>query len=82
MIAAAADKHALAKGTTMCIAIVDDGGNLVYFQKEDGTQVGSIDVALARARTAMAFKRPTKVFQDAVDSAVARRSSAFLRRWR
>lgn len=31
----------------MCIAIVDNGGNLVYFQNEDGTQIGSIDVALA-----------------------------------
>jgi uncharacterized protein GlcG (DUF336 family) len=67
VIASAADKLAVAKGTTMCIAIVDDGGNLVYFQKADGTQIGSIDVALAKARTAIAFKRPTKIFQDAVD---------------
>jgi glc operon protein GlcG len=67
VIASKADRLAVAKGTTMCIAIVDDGGNLVYFQRADGTQIGSIEVALAKARTAIAFKRPTKVFQDAVD---------------
>jgi uncharacterized protein GlcG (DUF336 family) len=46
------------------IAIVDDGGHLLYLQRQDGTQTGSIDVAVGKARTAMAFKRPTKVFDE------------------
>ena len=36
----------------------------VYLQRMDGTQTGSIDVAIGKARTAMAFKRPTKVFDE------------------
>jgi uncharacterized protein GlcG (DUF336 family) len=50
----------------VCIAIVDEGGNLVYFAKTDGTQIGSIDVAQGKARTAIRFKRSTKVFEEAV----------------
>jgi uncharacterized protein GlcG (DUF336 family) len=46
------------------IAVVDDGGHLVYLQRIDGTQTGSIDVAIGKARTAAAFKRPTKVFDE------------------
>jgi glc operon protein GlcG len=39
---------------------------LVCLEKMDETQIGSIEVAQAKAHTAIAFKRPTKVFQDAV----------------
>ena len=42
------------------------GGDLVYFEKMDGTQTGSVRVALGKARSAALFKRPTKVFQDVV----------------
>ncbi|WP_305017128.1 heme-binding protein [Mycobacterium tuberculosis] len=38
----------------------------VYLQRMDGTQYGSVNVAVAKARTSTAFKRPTKVFEDAV----------------
>ena len=48
------------------IAVVDDGGHLIYLQRMDGTQTGSIDVAIKKAQTAMSFKRPTKVFEDAI----------------
>lgn len=51
---------------TMAVAIVDGGGNLVYFEKMDHTQVGSIRVAQDKARSAALFKRPTKAFQDGV----------------
>ncbi len=51
---------------TMAVAIVDPNGELVYFEKMDDTQVGSVDVAQAKARSAARFKRPTKAFQDAV----------------
>jgi uncharacterized protein GlcG (DUF336 family) len=50
----------------MAIAIVDPAGDLVYFEKMDNTQVGSVDVAQAKARAAARFKRPTKAFQDAL----------------
>ena len=50
----------------MAIAIVDTAGDLVYFEKMDDTQVGSTEVAVAKARSAARFKRPTKAFQDAL----------------
>jgi len=67
-IAAAAEAHAISKQWAVVIAIVDTGGNLVYLQKQDGTQIGSLEVAQAKAKTANAFKRPTKAFQDGVAS--------------
>jgi len=65
-IAAAAEKEAAANKWTMVIAVMDDGGNLIYLERMDGTQIGSIDVAQQKAHSAVAFKRPTKVFEDAV----------------
>jgi len=51
---------------TMAVAVTDIGGDLVYFEKMDGTQTGSVNVALGKARSAALFKRPSKVFQDVV----------------
>ena len=65
-IAAAAEKHARENQWNVCIAIVDDGGHLVYFQRIDGTQTGSVLVSQRKAQTAIAFKRPTKVFEEGV----------------
>ena len=65
-IAAPAIAEARKNNWTMAIAIVDPAGDLVYFERMDDTQVGSVDVAIAKARTAARFKRSTKVFQDAV----------------
>ena len=48
----------------MAVAVVDPAGELVYFEKMDGTQNGSVTVAIAKARSAALFKRPTKAFQD------------------
>lgn len=48
----------------MAVAVVDPGGNLVYFEKMDNTQLGSVEVAIEKARSAALFKRPTKAFQD------------------
>jgi glc operon protein GlcG len=53
-------------GWTVAAAVVDPGGVLVYFERIDGTQNGSSDVALAKARTSAAFKRPSKMLEDAV----------------
>ncbi|HZS52588.1 MAG TPA: heme-binding protein [Bryobacterales bacterium] len=65
-IAAAAEKEAAGNKWTMVIAILDDGGNLLYLERMDDTQIGSIEVAIQKAHSALAFKRPTKVFEDAV----------------
>lgn len=50
----------------MAIAIVDTSGTLVYFEKIDDTRIGSVDVALAKAKSANNFKRSTKEFEDMV----------------
>jgi uncharacterized protein GlcG (DUF336 family) len=65
-VAAAAVAEARKNQWTMAIAIVDPAGDLVYFEKMDNTQVGSVDVAQAKARASARFKRPTKAFQDAL----------------
>ena len=64
--AAAAVAEARKNNFTMAIAVVDTAGNLVYFEKMDGTQTGSVNVAMEKARSAALFKRPTKSFQDTV----------------
>jgi uncharacterized protein GlcG (DUF336 family) len=48
----------------MAVTVVDPSGELVFFEKMDGTQFGSIEVSIAKARSAALFKRPTKVFED------------------
>ena len=48
------------------IAIVDTGGHLVYFEKLDDTQIASVEVAIAKARSANNYKRETRIFQDGV----------------
>ncbi len=65
-IAEAAHAEAVANKWTMVIAIVDDGANLIYLERADGTQIGSVEVAQEKAKTAVKFKRATKVFEDAV----------------
>ena len=64
--AAAAVAEASKNHWTMAVAVTDIGGDLVYFEKMDGTQTGSVNVALGKARTAALFKRPSKVFQEIV----------------
>ena len=62
--AAAALAVARANSWNMAAAIVDTAGLLVYFEKMDDTQTGSVLVAQAKARSAALFKRPTRAFQD------------------
>ena len=65
-VAAPAVAEAKKNNWTMAIAVVDTSGELVYFEKMDGTQTGSVTVSIEKARTAALFKRPTKAFQDTV----------------
>jgi len=64
--AAPALAEAAKNGWNMAVAIVDPGGNLVYYEKMDNTQLGSVNIAIDKARSAALFKRPTKAFQDAL----------------
>ena len=66
-IAAASEAEAQANQWAVVIAIVDDGGHLVLLHRDDGAQVGSVEIAILKARTAVLFKRPTKAFQDVVE---------------
>lgn len=65
-IAAAAAKKAIENSWAMVIAITDDGGHLLYLERMDGGLLGSVEVAIGKARSAIQFKRPTKVFEDAL----------------
>ena len=65
-VAAGAIAEARKNGWAMAVAIVDTAGDLVYFEKMDDTQLGSVSVAPAKARSAARFKRATKAFQDAL----------------
>jgi glc operon protein GlcG len=64
--AAPALAEAAKNNWTMAVAIVGPAGNLIYYEKMDNTQLGSAEVSIEKARTAVLFKRPTKAFQDAV----------------
>lgn len=65
-IAAAAEAEAQANNWGVVIAIVDDGGNLLYLQRNHDTQFGSVETATMKAKAAVAFKRPTKSSEEAV----------------
>ncbi|XWK86813.1 MAG: heme-binding protein [Phormidium sp.] len=65
-IAEAAEKEARNNTWTVAIAIVDDGGHLILFHRLDGTQFGSCEIAILKARTAISLKRSSKDVQDAV----------------
>ena len=48
------------------IAIVDDGGNLIALERLDGTFAAGATISIGKARTAVLFKRPTKVFEEII----------------
>jgi len=61
-----AEAEAKKNNWPVVITIVDSGGNLVMLSRLDNAQWGSIEVAKDKARSAVAFRRPTKVFQDLI----------------
>ena len=67
-VAAAAEAEARANEWKVVIAVVDDGGHLLYLQRSHDTQFGSVETAIAKAHAAVAFQRPTKASEDAVTS--------------
>ncbi|MGH8758937.1 MAG: GlcG/HbpS family heme-binding protein [Burkholderiales bacterium] len=65
-VAAAARTEAEKNGWAVVIAVLDDGGHLMYLERMDGTQKASSRIAEAKGRTAILFKRPTKAIEDNV----------------
>ncbi len=65
-IAAAAEVEAQKNGWKVVVAVVDDGGHLLYLQRSHETQWGSVETAIMKANAAVAFQRPTKASEDAV----------------
>ena len=65
-VALAAEGEARRNDWKVVIAIVDDGGHLLYLQRNHDTQFGSVETAIQKAHAAVAFQRPTKSSEDAV----------------
>lgn len=65
-VAAAAIAEARKNNWAMAVAVVDTGGYLVYFERMPDTQLGSVQIAIEKAKSAALFRRPTKSFQDTV----------------
>ena len=65
-VADRAEAEAASNAWAMVIVVVDSSGHLVLLQRMDHAQYGSIAVAQAKAATALNFKRPSKVFEDAL----------------
>lgn len=66
--AAAAAAEAAKLKINVVIAVVDTGGNLVYLERFDVVQWGSVDVAVNKAKSSVMFKRPTKAFENILSS--------------
>ena len=49
------------------IAVVDEGGHLLYFVRLDGTFTASPNISIGKAKTAVLFKKPTKDFEDIIN---------------
>ena len=67
IIAGAAAAKAAEHAWPVVIAVLDQGGHLLYLERADDVQLGSIAVAQEKARTALLFRRPTKALQDLVN---------------
>jgi glc operon protein GlcG len=65
---AAAISEALNRGWALNVAVVDSGANLVAFSRMDGAQLASIPIAQHKARAAVKFRRPTKVFEEGIQN--------------
>jgi uncharacterized protein GlcG (DUF336 family)/quercetin dioxygenase-like cupin family protein len=65
--AAAAEAKAKSLGSGSAIAVVDQGGNLLYLERLDGTFAAGPNISIGKARTAALFKKPTKFFEDIVN---------------
>ncbi|NDI84279.1 GlcG/HbpS family heme-binding protein [Undibacterium crateris] len=67
-IAAAAEREAISNGWAVVIAIVDDGGHLIWLQRLDGVAPISTHLAPAKAKTAAMGKRDSKIYEDLINN--------------
>lgn len=51
----------------VAVAVVDNHGFLVYFERMDNTQTASMDIAVGKARAAATYRRPTRAFADVIN---------------
>ena len=51
----------------IAVAVVDTHGALLYFERMDDTQIASLDIAIAKAKAAATFRRPTRAFMDVIN---------------
>jgi uncharacterized protein GlcG (DUF336 family) len=65
-VMAGAEAEAQKNKWNVVISILDSGGNVVMVHRMDGAQWGSLEVAREKAYSAVAFRRPTKAFEDAI----------------
>jgi uncharacterized protein GlcG (DUF336 family) len=67
-VADAAVAYARSNGAPgSAIAVVDEGGHLLYFVRLDGTFTASPNISIGKAKTAVLFKKPTKDFEDIIN---------------
>lgn len=66
-MAAAAEAEALKNNWAVSIAIVDDGGHLLWFQRLDGAAPISAHIAPGKARTSALGRRESKVYEDMIN---------------
>jgi glc operon protein GlcG len=65
---AASEAEALKNKWNVVIAVVDDGGHTVLLERLDNTQISSIETAVAKARAAVAWKRPSRLLEEAINN--------------
>ncbi len=66
-IAAAAESEAMAHQWAVCIAVVDDGGHLLWLQRLDGAAPISAQIAPNKARTAALGRRESRVYEEMIN---------------
>ena len=66
-IAAGAVAECQKNGWNVAVAVVDNHGFLVYFERMDNTQTASMEIAIGKARAAATYRRPTRAFMEAIN---------------
>ena len=67
LMAAAAEAKAAENGWKGVIAVADDGGHALLVHRIDGTQSSSVPTAMGKARSAVAYKRPTRILEQMIN---------------
>jgi uncharacterized protein GlcG (DUF336 family) len=67
LMAAAAEATAERNGWKVVIAVADDGGHALLVHRIDGTQSSSVPTAMGKARSAVAYKRPTRILEEMIN---------------